>query len=207
MAVLGVIALVSDAGVGCTADNPFYNGGLSTDGGVTLDLAGRAPDLTMPATANTSGACGGMGGRSCAPATCPGFQPDRTCPPNSKCESGYCQVPGGLPGNTLGLKCGSESQCYISQQTYNNSCQPYVVGGKPEWHCGTKVGDGASGQPCMSGSDCRSGYCIAGINTCFRLCAGSDADCPVRNGVHLACRPARILVEGVEINSTSCVLP
>ena len=192
----------------CTADNPNYLASGADGGtGTGMDMStGHPRDLSMPPSANASGSCG-AGGRSCEPASCAGYLRDRNCPPGSTCQGGYCQVPMNLAGNTLGLKCGSESQCYISQQTYNNSCQPYVVRGAAEWHCGTKVGDGASGQPCMSGAECRSGYCIPGINTCFRLCAGSDADCPVRNGVHLVCRPARIVVEGIEINSTSCVLP
>lgn len=208
-AVLACAALLAaSACTGCTGANPDY----TTDGAVAhaaTDMGHRSDLLPPPAQGTQSGTCAGTSARACGPAAnCEGgFVPDRVCPMGSTCLGGYCQVPLVQNGSTVGQPCDSEAQCYVSQQTYSYACQPYVVGGKVVFHCGEKVGDGASAAPCKSDSECRSGYCIPSLNTCLRVCAGTDADCPVKNGLQLACRPVRIVVEGVPVKVESCVAP
>jgi|SRR5579871_1474064 len=213
-----VIAFAGLGLVGCTAANPDYvppggDGGLGGNHDaamkqVDLKQPPVEPDLKPPPECQPGDrSC--LGGSAVSESCINGvYQPDRVCPISSDCMDGYCQVPGDN-GTTQGDQCDSESQCAASQQTFDYSCQPFVTdpqNGTVEFHCAHLFGMGGSGAPCMSGMDCRSGYCIAGRNTCFRACNG-DQDCPFRNGQRTVCRTVTITVEGVDVMATSCVNP
>jgi hypothetical protein len=209
--VAGVISQV-----GCTAANPDYR--PNSDGGQVIKMGDMAltpydlvviplPDLTLQPECTA-------GQRSCqmnntvAEACINGvFQPDRVCPIASMCEGGHCQPPPPMQGTTQGQICDSENQCLLAQNI-DDSCEPFIdMQGMVEFHCSHSFGPGSSGNKCQAGSDCRSGYCIPSTQTCFRICNGSDTDCPVRNGVKTVCRPVTIRVEGIDVMTASCVPP
>ena len=209
---VALLAVGTFGASGCTAENPDYDAPF--DGG----SADRPRDLGSPDCGVADGGTCKAGERGCAP-SCDGwtslacasktYVADRVCPSGATCRSGYCVAPAARAGSTIGSPCSSETACYVSQQTASVACEPFVVnGGKSiDWRCGQRIGEGASGGACTRDSECRSGFCIADRRTCFRACAGADVDCPVRNKTQLVCRPVRIVVEGVPVMSTSCVLP
>jgi hypothetical protein len=213
----GALALILCSAAGCTAANPDYRAPDASTPMMHQDMAlplhpdlsmlPPSPDLSMPPECTgTDRSCtvDGTASEQCANNS---FQIDRTCPADSTCLGGYCQVP---PNNGVeGNPCASETDC-AAASNLADSCQPYVIDPQAnppaEWHCGSAVGDGASGSACTDGSNCRSGFCIADKSTCFRACT-DDFDCPFRNGVKTVCLPETITVEGVAVTANSCVNP
>lgn len=185
-----VVALIA----ACTAPNPDY----SADGSATTDLASTCAAGPRTCQSSASAAC--VNGS---------YVIERNCPTGSECVGGYCHAPP-VAAFPIGIACSSETQCYFSPMTYNDACAPFVVGpGRIEFHCAGKLGDGGSGSPCtVANPQCRSGFCIGSLHTCFRSCfANVDADCPVKGGIQLVCRPVSIRVEGVDVTADSCVFP
>jgi hypothetical protein len=212
---------VALASLGCTDVNPDYigDGGgaadLSTAGGADLrhkphDLAlPSLPDLVPPPVCMPTERRCAMADAVSESCVSGQYALDRTCPMQSTCKAGYCQVPP-FVGTEQGNSCNSESGCAFQIDNQADSCEPFVVDPqtkKVELHCAAAVGAGASNSMCTSGSDCRSGFCIAAKGTCFRACNGSDFDCPNRNGVKTVCRAVTIVVEGVDVMTNSCVAP
>ena len=79
-------------------------------------------------------------------------------------------------------------------------CQPFVDPNNRsvQWFCDSPVGAGGPGTSCKQGSECKSGFC--GSNgTCFRACK-MDFECG-----GLSCNNVEIVVEGVRVQSGSCV--
>ena len=215
--LLGLLGLLTVAA--CTAANPDF----VDDGGAVVDLrrSGRdavaAADCAMrpqpcfPGDRGCLAVCGASVSASCAGDA---LAIDRVCPPGSTCTAkGYvCQVPSLEATSPQGAGCTSESACRKTDATMSFTCAPFVVApGKVDWRCALKLGDGASGDHCDDNAQCRSGFCIAALHTCFRYCSGSNMDCPQKamggTMVQLPCRPATIVVEGVSVTTTSCVLP
>lgn len=209
--------IVCALAAGCTAANPSY---VPPDASTTIAFDFAVPpghDFAMPPPPpdfSTPPECVGAQ-RSCTQDTLASercvnnmFVPDRSCPMDSVCQMGYCQVPPQSGDPVEGMSCNSENGCDLA--SFGESCQPFVIDPQQpalvEFHCAPQVGDGASGNACMDGSTCRSGFCIAATSTCFRACSG-DGDCPFRNGVQTMCRPVLITVEGVELKAASCVNP
>jgi hypothetical protein len=134
------------------------------------------------------------------------FEVSRVCPSQSFCANGYCNAPGGNP-----MSCDAagpnELDC-LTTPTATLSCQPFVdpsnpVASQVKWFCDDPVGVGLPGDPCTTGSECRSGFC--GSNgTCFRACTTS---CPAKShtGMPLHCAAVTIDVEGVMVSATSCI--
>ena len=114
-------------------------------------------------------------------------------------------TPAGHPCDAGGT--AQENQCF-SAVTDTLSCEPFITDPSNKmvaWFCAHSVGQGLPGAACTDGSTCRTGFC--GSNgTCFRAC-GAGAPCPVPpNGtVPYRCAGVKILVEGVEVQATSCI--
>jgi hypothetical protein len=115
-----------------------------------------------------------------------------------------CTVPLGAPACDVG-GVAQDNQC--TTIALDLSCQPFVVGlGAPlSWFCDKAVGAGLPGTACVSGGQCRSGFC--GSNgTCFRACV-SAVDCPQNPGTgkHYRCGTVDITDEGVTESTGSCI--
>lgn len=201
---------------GCAEDNPSYRPILATaDGGVDLSSPSDHRDLAIAPEADLSppSACA-SGERMCEQTgqtadSCVGgaFLPDRNCPIDSTCANGYCQVPPDN-GDVQGQDCTSENDC-ATDQGPSYSCEPFVTDPGAMTvglACARTVGAGGSADPCQSGADCRSGFCIPSRHTCFRGCT-DDSDCPHKGGFHTRCRTVAIRVEGIDFMADSCVAP
>jgi len=216
--------------VGCTMPNPNYagdNGGggvggggsapdMGTGGGGSVDMSGGGDHADMSGGGTTDGGSNTCAGkRMCATnpvasQTCENghFTSDRLCPEgdvsvlDAQCNAGYCEPPvGSSPCDVTGGP--SEDYCF-NAVGMDHSCQPFV---NPQskaisWSCAVIVGQGASGDACTKGSQCRSGFC--GSNgTCFRPCNG-NGNCPQSN-IPLSCKKVTFTVEGVTVSANSCV--
>ncbi len=202
----------------CTAANPFYVGptivgsdgsGLSDGGTGAHDLAGHPSDLASVCTDGQRQCLANTGSGECANGQ---YMLDRKCPMSSMCMKGYCDPPPSDAATPAGHPCDAggtaqENQCF-SAVTDTLSCEPFITDPSNKmvaWFCAHSVGQGLPGAACTDGSTCRTGFC--GSNgTCFRAC-GAGAPCPVPpNGtVPYRCAGVKILVEGVEVQATSCI--
>lgn len=208
MRALALLALVC-ATAGCTAENPDFVGDAGTGIRPGADLAVAKPRVDM---ATPPIKCSGVERGCPSPGTAAGctggvLAVDRTCPAATSCMGGHCQVPATKPGDTVGTRCSSEADC---AGTDANTCDPFVLdaNGTVDWRCAHRIGTGISGTKCDVGDDCRTGFCIPATGTCFRLCNGTDRDCPVGDkGIPLRCRPQTIYVEGVAVTALGCVAP
>jgi hypothetical protein len=208
------VALLLGGLAACTAQNPDYIRPGSDLAGRDLAVAGdlRGADLATGGRDQAMGGCT-LGQRRCAGTAvevCMGgaFVLERRCPEESACRDGVCDAPPRKGGTTQGQDCMSESQCYVSAQTFDYSCAPFVAEGgkKVELVCAHLVGQGGSGNACAAGAECRSGICLLDRKTCFRACWG-DPDCPFRNNIKTVCREVTFLVDGVAGKARSCILP
>lgn len=215
------VVILSLVCLGCTAPNPDFVGGVGGGAGdpgppdaATADLAGSVAHDAGVATPDLATLCA-SGPRSCsdAPATtstvCAGgaYHADRLCPGGGdssapRCDRGYCQAPAGSPN--CGFPAPSEDFCY-TQVSSSQTCTPFIdpQSKMASWSCAPVVGNGASGDACTTGADCRSGFC--GPNgTCFRACV-TAADCPPGPGPPLRCVKMSLAIEGVAVPVRSCV--
>jgi len=207
------------SGGGSAGSGGAGKGGAGGSGGSTTlpDLGmGGLPDLSMsdpPDLLPPPPVCS-PGDRQCANGLPPASQlcdkdgqwNTRVCPVANDphqvmCMDGYCAPPSDAQNCLVGNG-PSEDACYNIDP--NLSCEPFIDAQNNGWmwFCVKVVGTGASGDPCTSGAQCRSGFC--GSNgTCFRACQ-NPSDCP-QHTPKLSCKQVTIDVEGVTTYANSCV--
>jgi hypothetical protein len=126
--------------------------------------------------------------------------PDRGCPPNSMCQSGYCQPPNNPQS------CNVDSDCASS----NGACQPFLqgTGGQPTGivgYCapgfGTSVTSCGTNPTAGFNATCKSGQCISTGSSfvCLVYCKGMSG-CPGGE----TCAQRMITIEGYTTRVNIC---
>jgi hypothetical protein len=173
----------------CTAHNPNFVG----DGG--------GGDLLGSSCTEGERRCSATASEDCVKGS---FATDRVCPAGSMCMQTYCSPPATMLPTQIGQRCdvggAQHSQC-TANRTLMLECQPFVnpLNLSVQWFCDKPVGTGGAGTKCTMGSECQSGFCGAN-GTCFRPCRATF-ECPAGE----QCTDVQIVVEGVRVQSGSCV--
>jgi hypothetical protein len=207
-----IVVLLAGA---CTDHNPLYTPGTDLamrDGAMPIAIVG---DMTMPAVGDmTTGTPCAAGERSCTTTGSERCQAgiltaDRTCPDSSMCTNGYCSVPPGGIGQTMGKSCAfgggaSQATCQTGASS-PETCQPFIAAAGPPaqvtWVCDTSVGAGVAGTACTNDTDCNSGFC-GGNGTCFVACV-TVGECG--GSMQMQCKQVAIMVEGSPVMASSCI--
>ena len=162
----------SDGAVTSTGDARQGSGSGHGSGGCT-------PGTRVCVDATDSGVCDGAGHEVA----------DRSCPPDSKCNAGYCQPPPGASG------CTSDKQCSGS-----DVCDLYVEAGSLVGFCTRPSGTSSTYDHCTSDAQCDTGIC-ADTGECFSDCTASN-NCPSGQDV-INCIALALTIEGVASTGVS----